>query len=141
MHSDRNQLRELRTTPFLNLVGPLYVDDGAAKPTFWLEVTEQHANTMGSAHGGFLATLADVAAARGAHLVAADGRTFRTVSLTMDFLVPAPPGRWVQAVTTVDRIGRRTAFATCRISSGAELVARASAVLATVGAGARGDLR
>lgn len=132
---DPSRLREVTSSEFLRLVGPLYLEDAAADPTFWLRVDERHLNTMGGAHGGFVATLADVAAARGARLLADDGRAFRTVSLTVDFLAPAPRDEWLCAVTTLDRLGGRTAFAACRITAADQLVARASVVLAAVTAG------
>ncbi|SEP06462.1 Thioesterase superfamily protein [Amycolatopsis saalfeldensis] len=53
----------------------------------------------------------------------------RTVSTSVDFLATAGVGSWLEADLTVDRIGRRAVFTSCRVTSGDTVVARATAVL------------
>lgn len=47
---------------FLDLVGPLHVDDSDPRaPVYSLRVGPHHINSRGGVHGGVLTTLADVA--------------------------------------------------------------------------------
>lgn len=91
-----------------------------------------HLNPLGIAHGGFLATLADTAF--GFVLRAAGEREYPpvTASLTMDYLAPARHGAWVEAHVDIHKEGRRLINASCMLSCGKELVARASGVFVPV---------
>lgn len=123
-----------RSSPFLDHLGDVHRaarDDG---PVFGVEVRPHHSNTMGGAHGGFLMALVDLAAGQGARTMLGRQEGFRTVSATTDFLAPATVGDWIEAVPSIDRAGRRTVFASCRLTVGDLLVVRASLVLAAVGA-------
>lgn len=120
----------VRTSAFAELIGPLYVAASGSAVRFGARVGPEHANTFGGAHGGFIASLVDVAAGRGTRLLLADGRSFRTVSMTTDFTGRAAVGDWLEAEVVLDRAGGRTVFVSCRVRSGDELVARASVVLA-----------
>jgi acyl-coenzyme A thioesterase 13 len=122
-----------RTNPFLDLIGPVcsrHVDDALE---FTLVIDERHVNGRGSAHGGVLAALADVAlgyASSGsttppAHLTAA--------SLTIDYVGPAKPGDTVVATVEIQHVGRRLAFANCYLCSEGRRVVHASAVFARTG--------
>lgn len=52
---------ELRTSPFLEHVGPFYFRRQERNLVLGLRVGETHANARGTAHGGLLMTMADVA--------------------------------------------------------------------------------
>lgn len=123
-------LEPVRSSAFLELVGPLYLDPAADLPVYWARVEAQHANTFGAAHGGFVAALVDVVAGRGAQRLLADGRRFQTVSMTLDYPAGARLDDWLCFTVTLDHIARRTAFVACRVTSGDRLVARATVVLA-----------
>ena len=123
------RLERVRSSAFLELIGPFYVDRSAAEPTFRAQVDEQHLNTFGGAHGGFVAALIDVAAGRGIRMVLQDGRAFRTVSMTIDYIAPAALRDWVAVTATLDHSGRRTAFVTCRVTAGEVLIARGAVIL------------
>src|SRR5918997_754775 len=69
----------------------------------------------------------------------ADGdATTATVSLTTDYLRPAPAGAWLEARTTVERMGGRLAFADCSVTADGREAVRARAVFA-VRSGDEGD--
>ncbi|WP_326958716.1 PaaI family thioesterase [Amycolatopsis sp. NBC_01286] len=116
----------LESSPFSGLVGPLHVNDAGV---LGVHVRDEHRNTLGTAHGGFLMTLADIAAGRTARHAIGEGAVVRTVSSTVDFLSAAAVGSWLEVATTVDRVGRRAVFTSCRVTSAGTTVARASFVL------------
>ena len=53
-----------------------------------------------------------------------------TVSLTTDYLRPAPSGAWLEARTAVERMGGRLAFADCSVTADGREAVRARAVFA-----------
>lgn len=82
--------------------------DGA---TVTMRVTPEHTNRHGNLHGGLIATLLDTAmGATASHLLGDDGRVpFSTLSLTVNFLAPMPPGR-IAASGRVTGGGYNTVF-------------------------------
>lgn len=118
-----------RRSGFLDLIGPLYVDDTEPRaPVYGLRVGEQHTNSRGSVHGGVLTTLTDVALGYGS--LAAHGETLAlvTASLTIDFTGTATVDDWLEARTTLKRMGSRLAFASCEITNDQRPVVSASGV-------------
>lgn len=118
-----------RRSGFLDLIGPLHVDDTDPRaPVYGLRIGEQHTNSRGSVHGGVLSTLTDVALGYGT--LAADGETLAlvTASLTIDFTGTAQVSDWLEARTTLKRMGSRLAFASCEITSNQRPVASSSGV-------------
>lgn len=113
---------------FVDLVGPLYAreDDGV----LGLRVEDRHLNLAGTAMGGLLATLVDVAFGRAVRAAAEGDAAVATVSLTTDYLRPGPPGAWLEARTRVDRLGGRLAFGDCSVRADGEELVRARAVFA-----------
>ena len=112
---------------FADLVGPLHVGPGEV---LGVRVDERHLNRAGTAMGGFLATLVDAALGRAVRAEADGGASTATVSLTTDYLRPAPAGAWLEARTAVERIGSRLAFADCSVTADGREVVRARAVFA-----------
>ncbi|MCE3555603.1 PaaI family thioesterase [Pseudonocardia sp. RS11V-5] len=122
----------LPTSAFVEHLGGLYHRPDGPGHVFGMRVGPEHANVRGRAHGGFLATAVDVAASRGARAAMADGSGVSTMTMTLDYLAPVDVGDWIELVTSVDRIGGRTVFTTCRVTAGDRLVARGSVILARV---------
>jgi uncharacterized protein (TIGR00369 family) len=118
----------IETSPFIAHLGQLYIAPGPGVFGMW--VRPEHANTHGKGHGGFLATVIDVACSRGTRLAVGDGSAVSTISMTLDYLEPVEVGRWMEAVPTIERIGGRTVFTSCRVTVGDTVVARASVILA-----------
>ncbi|MCB1388919.1 MAG: PaaI family thioesterase [Rhodobacteraceae bacterium] len=98
--------------------------DGA---TVAMQVTEEHTNRQGNLHGGLIATLLDTAMGATASQVRGDGGRvpFSTLTITVNFLAPMPPGR-ISATGRVTGGGYKTVFveASARADDGT-LVAQA----------------
>ncbi len=67
-------------------------------------------NYVGVAHGGVLATLADVALSFQLYDSTNPKLLVSTVSMTTNFLSGARMGEWVEASGTIDRIGKKLAY-------------------------------
>jgi acyl-coenzyme A thioesterase 13 len=113
--------------PFVDLVGPLQVGpDGV----LGVRLEDRHLNRAGTAMGGFLATVVDVALGRAIREESDEEAAVATVSLTTDYLRAAPAGAWLEAHTQVERLGGRLAFADCSLRADGDEVVRARAVFA-----------
>src|SRR5688572_2818829 len=113
---------------FVEHVGSLYAreHDGV----IGARVEARHLNAAGTAMGGFLATLVDVAFGRAIRAEAEEESAVATVSLTTDYLRPGPEGAWLEVQAEVERLTGRLAFGDCSVrADGAEIV-RARAVFA-----------
>ena len=95
---------------FLQAVGPIHVKQENGRNAFGLLVEEVHCNAMGMCHGGMLASLADVVLGIGGLEQAGVGGFFITVSMTQDFLAPAPLGAWLEARVELLKATRRLMF-------------------------------
>jgi uncharacterized protein (TIGR00369 family) len=119
---------------FLELVGPVHVRGEGEQRVFGLRVGERHRNLAGAAHGGLLATLVDFSLGRAIAHGLEGGDAPATVSLTTDFLGPARVGDWLEAHTTVERLGGTLAFADCSLTVEGREVVRGRAVFAVLSA-------
>ena len=119
--------------PFLEHVGPIHVREGDGPPVLGVRAEERHVNHRGTVQGGLLSTFADFALGRAIGYDATDDHERATVSLTVDFLKPANPGDWIEARTSVNRVGGTLAFADCALTVGDRDVAQARAVFVVVG--------
>src|SRR3954466_5926419 len=113
---------------FVEHIGPLYVR--AADGALGLRVDDRHLNVAGTAMGGLLASLVDAAFGRAIRAEADGDAAVATVSLTTDYLRPAKPGGWLQALAEVERLTGRLAFGDCSVHADGEEVVRARAVFA-----------
>jgi uncharacterized protein (TIGR00369 family) len=124
------------TGPFFSVLGPMYrrgEDDG--RSVLGLRVAPGHANNLGVAHGGMLATLADSTLGINLSRHPRYNRPLVTVSLNTDFLSSAQLGEWLESRVELRRLGSRLAFADCFIEAGGRLVLRASGVFAVAAQG------
>jgi uncharacterized protein (TIGR00369 family) len=122
-----------RRNPFNELVGPFYERRAGDEVSLGIRIEERHLNSRGICHGGFLATMADLALGY-AMLHAAKGLAgFVTAHLSMDFAGAARQGDWVESRVEVQRIGARLAFANCYLLANGERIVRASAIFALPG--------
>jgi uncharacterized protein (TIGR00369 family) len=119
--------------PFVELVGPVFVREGSDPPVLGLAAVERHCNQRGTVMGGMLATLVDIAFGLAIASDAEDAKDRATASLTVDYLKPAKPGSWIEAKTSVNRVGATLAFADCLLTSDGEQVVRARSVWAAAG--------
>lgn len=117
---------EVAQAPVAQLVGFQLVAIERGKSTMILEAGEQHANPMGTLHGGVLCDVADAAMgmAFGSTLEASE--TFATLELKINFLKTIWDGQ-LQAVGRVVKRGRTIGLVECEVlDNEGSLVARAS---------------
>jgi uncharacterized protein (TIGR00369 family) len=121
-----------RRSPFLDVVGPLWVRDGGAglAPVYGLRIEQRHANGRGGAHGGVLMTMADVVLGYTAAFSQEPPVKLTTASMSIDFAGSAQVGDWIEGRADVQRIGRTLAFVNAYLSVGDRRILRASSVFA-----------
>jgi acyl-coenzyme A thioesterase 13 len=129
-----SQFRPLfRTSPVLDLIGPLYSRGEGADLVLGLRVEGKHCNARGTIHGGILATLADVAPGYTMAFATNPPVGLVTANLTVDFVETTKIGDWLEAHVDVVKRGSRLAFANCYITVAERRIARASAVFLVTG--------
>lgn len=121
--------RELPATEdFLAVNGPLYGRRDGSQLVLGFRVEQRHCNPAQSCHGGMLMTFADMQLAIGANFAGGLQRFLPTISLTSDFLAPAPLGAWVEGRTEIARQARTMVFAHALISADGNPVVRANGI-------------
>jgi acyl-coenzyme A thioesterase 13 len=114
---------------FLDFSGPYHLrDDGTAATVLGLRVQERHGNYLGVAHGGLLATFADVALSYQVHASETPRLKVATNALTTNFIAGVKAGDWLEATCRIDRLGKRLAYTSGEIRRGEEVVMTMSAV-------------
>ncbi len=113
---------------YLGYLGPFYEARREGQAIVGLPLDERHMNLRAMAHGGVLATLADVTLSF--TLVTSDEtlKSVSTVSLNTDYLGIAKLGSWVEGSGVIDRAGGNLAFVHGNITADGELVATMSGV-------------
>lgn len=117
-----------RSSPVLDLIGPLYGHGAGASLVVGMRVEGKHCNARGTVHGGILATLADVALGYATAFSSEPPAGLVTASLNMDFSGSAQAGEWLETRVEIQKKGSRLAFANCAILAGEQPIAHASAV-------------
>jgi uncharacterized protein (TIGR00369 family) len=130
---------ELPAPPIAKLIGfkLAAVSPGSATVTF--EAGPQHANPMGTLHGGVLCDVADAAMGIAYASNLGEGESFTTLELKISFLKPV----WNARLTAEGRVlkqGRTTGLVECRVmDEKGSLVAHATSTCMTLrGAAAQG---
>jgi len=109
------------------------VDHGRA--VFEMEAGPQHANPMGTLHGGILCDLADAAMGIAFASTLEEGQTFTTLELKINFMKPIWRAK-LRAEGRVVKQGRTVGLVECDVfDEGGSLVARSSSTCMTL----RGD--
>jgi len=87
--------------------GPIYAKRDGERVWYGFRVGDKHLNPRALAHGGALATFADMQLAALMRTGRLERRQSPTISLSLDFVAPARPGDWVEGeVVLVKRTGR-----------------------------------
>lgn len=123
-----------RTSPVLDLIGPIYSKGIGKELVLGLQVADKHCNGRGSIHGGILATLADVALGYVIAFSTQPPTALVTANLTVDFAGTAKLGDWIETAVDIQKQGARLAFANCFITVAGERIVRASGVFLVAGA-------
>ena len=121
-----------RSSPFLELLGPLYNKQTDKALVIGFFAAEKHCNARGVVHGGVLSSLADVALGYSAVLSQDDPKPLVTANLSVDYAGAAKQGDWIEIETDVQKVGRKMAFANGYFRVGSRRIARASAVFSVV---------
>jgi uncharacterized protein (TIGR00369 family) len=138
-HIVRIQRGEAAPPPVAELLGLGIVSVEPGRVVMAMHVKPQHANPMGTLHGGILCDLADAAMGMSYASSLAEGETFTTLELKINFLKPV----WTGRLTAEGRLvkgGHTVGLVECDIhDEDGRLVARASSTCMTLrGAQARG---
>jgi len=122
-----------RTSPVLDLIGPIYYRGEGRELVLGLRAETKHCNARGAVHGGILATLADVALGYTMAFASDPPAVLVTANLTLDFAGTAKSGDWLETRVDIQRQGSRLSFANCYISVAGRRIVRASAVFLASG--------
>jgi len=119
--------RELeRTSAFSRFIGPIYEARDEQGRLFGFRVRPDHLNLGGVAHGGMIASFADVV------LGQYEGRDYDrltvTIRLVVDFIGVAHFGEWVEGRAHVLRQTRNLVFVDADVTSRGKLIMTAQAV-------------
>ena len=121
-----------RTSPYIDLLGPIYNKKTDSGLLVGLRAQEKHCNARGLVHGGVFSSLADIALGYNAAFQGDEPKPMVTASLTLDYAGSASMGDWIQIETDVQKVGRSMAFANCYFFVGAKRIVRASGVFGVV---------
>jgi acyl-coenzyme A thioesterase 13 len=121
-----------RTSPYTELIGPLYSRGTGSALVVGMRVERKHCNGRGLLHAGVVSALADITLGYGSCLSVQPPISGLTANLSIDFMGSAAPGDWVEASIDAAQVGRKIVFANCYLAVGPKRVARASAVFSVV---------
>ena len=117
-----------RSSPLLDLIGPVYSLGTGKDLVLGLRAETKHCNARGTVHGGMLATLADVALGYTMAFSSDPPVRLVTANLSLDYAGSAKAGDWLETRVDIQKQGSRMSFANCYILVGDERIVRASAV-------------
>ena len=111
--------------------GPLYVKKLERGILLGFRVEARHCNPMGICHGGMLASFCDMLLPISVHRKSAEVglRFLPTVSLQLDYMLPAHLGAWVEGEADVLRVTRAMVFAQGIVRVDGVLAVRCSGVM------------
>ena len=90
-------------------------------------IKENHLNTAGIAHGGFIAAVIDAGAGTAAHRVS-DNDPCVTISLELKFISTVKLGQELIGTTKIQKKTKSMVFLTCELTVEKKIVATASGV-------------
>ncbi len=126
------QRGELPPPPVATLIGFTIGSIEPGLAVMAMDVGPQHANPMGTLHGGVLCDLADAAMGMAYASSLDEGETFTTLELKINFLKPV----WTGRLTATGRLvngGRTVGLVECDVHDDKDrLVARASSTCMTL---------
>jgi uncharacterized protein (TIGR00369 family) len=126
------QRGELPPPPVATLIGFTIGSLEPGRVVMEMDAGPQHANPMGTVHGGILCDLADAAMGMAYASTLDEGETFTTLELKINFLKPVWTGRLV-ATGTIVKAGHTVGLVECDVHDDKErLVARASSTCMTL---------
>src|SRR3954452_21648297 len=122
----RMQRGEAPPPPIGRLLGLTLKAIEPGRAVFEMRADERHHNPMGTLHGGVYCDLADAAMGYAYAATLADGESFTTVELKINFLRAVRQGK-LTAEATVVKAGSALGYVECTVTDqGGRLLARAS---------------
>ena len=107
-------------------VGDVWLDRSQGK--FCMIVRPHHCNAFGVMHGGAMATFVDAQAIAAPEFAYDPAAHTPTITLSVDYLAPAPVGKWVVLSANVLRTTRTLIFTQAVVTIDDVPVARSSAI-------------
>ncbi|MGH7313728.1 MAG: PaaI family thioesterase [Candidatus Rokuibacteriota bacterium] len=118
--------------PIAQLIGFTLTEVGPERSVIEFEAGPQHANPMGTLHGGVLCDIADAAMGMAYAATLGERESFTTLELKINFLKPVRTGK-LRAIGRVVKGGRTVGLVECDIVDDKDaLVARASSTCMTL---------
>ena len=121
--------RKLERQHFMHLIGADLTRIEPGRIEAELSLGEQHQQQRGFAHGGLVATMADLAAGFAAVTLVPDGIGVVTAELKVSYLNPGVGSR-LRAIGWVLKAGRRLHFCEAEVWCDEVLIAKATATMA-----------
>ena len=90
-------------------------------------IKENHLNTAGITHGGFIAAVIDAGAGTAAHRISDNGPCV-TISLELKFISPVKLGQELIGTTKIQKKTKSMVFLTCELTVEKKIVATASGI-------------
>ena len=112
---EKGTIDAVNAVPLLKTLGIALREIGEHHAVMELAVEERHANYLGGAHGGVIATLIDTAAFF-PRIILPSGRRGATTNLNVSYLRHAPVGSLLTARSEILHSGRRTASVSVRVT-------------------------
>lgn len=135
----REGLRRGWSPPIAGLIGFRLTEVRKGRATIEMDAGPQHANPMGTLHGGVICDIADAAMGMAYVTTLGEGESFTTVDLKVNFLRPVWSGH-LAARASVMKKGKQTGFMTCKVFEREKLVAFATSTCMTLAGAAGGGL-
>ncbi|GAA4034238.1 hypothetical protein GCM10022409_18240 [Hymenobacter glaciei] len=123
--------RKLERQHFMHLIGANLTVITAGRVEAELALQQQHQQQRGFAHGGLVATMADLVAGFAAVTLISDNYGLVTADLRVSYLHPGV-GQRLRAIGWVLKAGRRLHFCEAEVWCDELLIAKASATMAVV---------
>ena len=123
-----------RSSPFLDLLGPIYNKRSRSGLVVGLRAEPKHCNARDLVHGGVFSSLADIALGYNAAFQGKEPVPMVTASLTIDYAGSAKLGDWIEIEVDVQKVGKNLAFANSYFFVDSRRIARASAVFNVIDA-------
>src|SRR5258708_38745182 len=118
--------KALASTPIAELIGFTMSEIGAGRAVATLQPGPQHANPMGTLHGGLLCDLTDAAMGVAFASTLEPGQSFTTIELRINFFRPVWTANLTAEAIVIQR-GRTTGYVECTVRDGdGKLVAKAA---------------
>ena len=118
--------------PIMDLIGMELTSVGGGESVMEMDAAERHTNPMGTLHGGVLCDIADAAMGIAYYSTLAEGESFTTLELKINYLKPVWRAH-LRATGHVVKRGRTVGLVECDVvDDEGSLVARASSTCMTL---------